>query len=879
MRIVQLVFAAAQALILFVLVASSWCFAGAPLSVQPWLWGGVLASLVLAFIALLWSRAWRDNGFLLNRYHALFLALGTGGLLLGGYQLLTDTGGLKMPGAVWAQELGQFVEQFIGRGQSTIYPAATRLQLGRMSLALCAFLCGALLFRETQERRLLWTVLLLNGAAVAAFGLVQKLTWDGRIYWTYPLLVGGQPFGPFVNRNGAAGYLNLCLAAGLGIYFGKVVQLTSPLASQLTTLSAHRAAFRPFHSRRALPRMPETDRLPLSQLSALGLIAAGMLATLSRGGIVSAGLAAAVVLVALAFTQHLNRRLVGVSLTGVGTLGIVFRLGFDEELWSRLQTLQLPLNRDGRLQHWTDMLPAVHDFFWRGSGWGTYYYANRPYQRSLPDFWYVNADNEYFELLVEGGIVGCLLTIGFIVWVCWLLMALLRRKLLAEAIVAGVVLISQGLQATVDFGFNLTANLITISVLLGSLAASVSIEEPDPDGVMHRVAPVGWFSRNSTAKMASIAGCLFGLIAGGAGLLEIIPAGELAKFRHALPRPDELSRIDLPTLDALLSQGEELILRRPDDAEFHVTLGRLWIERYRREAEIRLSQNATYSKSSLTEQQSMVDPMALFLHLAQFPHEKRISEVEDLKRLDPAVTNLERAAIHFQQATLSCPLIPIPAFRQSILGWWIGQDPAELLHREIFVTPSNLKTLNGAAELASLLGEDQLLCLLLKRILELDPEKLPAVVALAERRLSQAEIVTEVIPQDASLLMSFAETAANPFIREAAVSRIHSLLADSNPRPSAYWFVEARLALLQGDLAKALTDCRKAVEDDPFNEDLRLFYADLLEQQGELESALEQLRFCRTLQRGNEQMEKRIQRLYAKVQSKLKRGSSLNSEN
>ena len=57
----------------------------------------------------------------------------------------------------------------------------------------------------------------VNGAALAFFGFVQQLTWTGLLYWKIPLLAGGSPYGPFVCRNNAGGFLNLCLAGAAGM--------------------------------------------------------------------------------------------------------------------------------------------------------------------------------------------------------------------------------------------------------------------------------------------------------------------------------------------------------------------------------------------------------------------------------------------------------------------------------------------------------------------------------------------------------------------------------------------------------------------------------------------------------------------------------------
>ena len=54
-------------------------------------------------------------------------------------------------------------------------------------------------------------------AELMIVGNDQKVSWNEKLYWTYELTQGGQPFASYVNRNSAAGYLNLCLAGAVGL--------------------------------------------------------------------------------------------------------------------------------------------------------------------------------------------------------------------------------------------------------------------------------------------------------------------------------------------------------------------------------------------------------------------------------------------------------------------------------------------------------------------------------------------------------------------------------------------------------------------------------------------------------------------------------------
>src|SRR4029077_12270727 len=47
------------------------------------------------------------------------------------------------------------------------------------------------------------------GLLVPIFGILQQLTFNGKLYWFREMRYGGIPFGPYVNRNHFAGFAGL----------------------------------------------------------------------------------------------------------------------------------------------------------------------------------------------------------------------------------------------------------------------------------------------------------------------------------------------------------------------------------------------------------------------------------------------------------------------------------------------------------------------------------------------------------------------------------------------------------------------------------------------------------------------------------------------
>ena len=83
--------------------------------------------------------------------------------------------------------------------------------LALLFLVVCFVIAGNF-FADRDRLQLLVSFLIFYGLALALFALVQNFTWNGRFYWLRPNSADlSAPFGPFVNRNHFAGYMELLM--------------------------------------------------------------------------------------------------------------------------------------------------------------------------------------------------------------------------------------------------------------------------------------------------------------------------------------------------------------------------------------------------------------------------------------------------------------------------------------------------------------------------------------------------------------------------------------------------------------------------------------------------------------------------------------------
>jgi hypothetical protein len=100
------------------------------------------------------------------------------------------------------------------------------------------FLCGQAFREESELSKLAWFVASLC-FAISLLGIIQHFTSEQEIYWLPSIHVRGDPFGPYVNRNHFAGFVELTWPIGpaLIVFRGLRKELV-PLAALLGIVPA-----------------------------------------------------------------------------------------------------------------------------------------------------------------------------------------------------------------------------------------------------------------------------------------------------------------------------------------------------------------------------------------------------------------------------------------------------------------------------------------------------------------------------------------------------------------------------------------------------------------------------------------------------------------
>lgn len=316
----------------------------------------------------------------------------------------------------------------------SIYPYATEMELAGLAVTIMAFLLALFSLREKRDFEKAILVLAVLGFVLAVFGIIQKGTWNGKLYWVRELTQGGLPFGPYVNRNHFAGFMNMIIFLCLGSAF---------TAGWIEKKAA------------------------LAFLSVV--MATALFFSLSRAGIISffAGVATFSFVV---FAKSVSRRrLIPVMLFVLAVTVYLLSLGVTPVLE---RFAQREVSQEDRLVVWQGTLAAFRDFPVFGSGLGTFKHVFRIYQPDGLRAYFDHAHNDYLEYLLEGGIAGVFVGAFFLFFT---LKAILEKRWRQRDIYMQAGFLSSLATITVhslfDFNLHIPSNALLFSLVLGMAAS------------------------------------------------------------------------------------------------------------------------------------------------------------------------------------------------------------------------------------------------------------------------------------------------------------------------------------------------------------------------------------------------------------------------
>jgi tetratricopeptide (TPR) repeat protein len=736
------------------------------------------------------------------------------------------------------------------------HPVSVCVELTRSAQAgpaIFALVCllSAIVFRTRRTLIVMLTVIAISGAMMAFFGISDQIrapSPSANQSILNPQARLGIPFGSFVCRNNAAGYLNLTLAAAVGLLvysFLKAKERSE--GDEKYQIQPENWWDRPlFFLQNALLQI---DAATVFALVLVIMNTSGVLASQSRGG--ALGLVAGGLITCLLTRTRTSKWWQPIAiLVSVGGVAILLgSIGLIEPIRVRLETLWASdTPQDGRLGHWADALTAAWYHFPAGAGLGTHRYAYLPYQQHSAGAWFINADNTSVEWLVEGGAWLLPLVVAGVAIVA---MSLLRiagiRKAphLTALIAAGWFMIgSQLVCQFFDFGILLPANYVTAAILVGAiLGASGRRYRPDrPD-----LAPVD-LSTETHHRLAIWATVVLACL--------LVWDAKVVARQNAIT---ESLRNEVIRADGILGPLTlELVNRYADSPDPALQLAF---------ASKGLAEQAAAGRKALSgpdlpkgvdaSRDSTVEARRTIYYVGLHPQG---APPQDALLQGQSIESILAVRRHAINALMMCPLSDLARYHLVQTGFAAGdteQTVIELLEGWVRLRTNFAPAIELASRLAAVYPSGDTAATIIRRLLVVDPGRLNAVWPIFPLVIGDREeiAISELLPDNVEMLVSALERRSGGgmmtgALRDNLIERADVLIqndlsgASKLGKGADIAFLAGRLLWIRADVEGAETWFKQAVELNPSQTEYRYHWVESLEKLGRKSQAREQIAIC-----------------------------------
>jgi O-antigen ligase len=345
---------------------------------------------------------------------------------------------------------------------------ATRAALVVLCFLFLSFIIAANFLTTRDRLRVLANFLVVYGLAMAVFALIQYFAWDGRLFWIRPTDKHAV-FGPFVNRNHFAGYMEMLL----------------PLPVALIVVRHGRSELRMFYGFAA------------AMMGIAGFV------SLSRGGMISiiAGLMFILfmsVRLPKEGTGHASRRhsrdrrslsfylpqgIAVLAIAGAITAGVLW-IGAAPVIDRVSESLEsdVEISTISRSAIWKDTWSVFRASPVLGAGLGAFETVYPLYGQSDGSLIVGQSHNDYLQVLADCGIVGGVIALSFILLTLRSAISGARSE---DPLVAGLAVGAGGgifamlVHSLFDFNLQLPSNALLFLLLAAvvSTASTLSLQK------------------------------------------------------------------------------------------------------------------------------------------------------------------------------------------------------------------------------------------------------------------------------------------------------------------------------------------------------------------------------------------------------------------
>jgi O-antigen ligase len=373
---------------------------------------------------------------------------------------------------------------------------ATRLATEVLLILLIAFLLSANFLAKDPALTWLRNFLIFFGLALSVFGLIQRFTWNGKYYWMIePSAQPPAPFGPFVNHNHFAGYVEMIAPIPVALILRRAVR------GEWALLYGFAAAMMGLAVVMSLSRGGMISLVAgLMFVVAFGFRGSGKQRIEDRGSRIedrrrsifdlrssildlrsSIPLAAsrAVAIIVMLFT-------IGAGVWWIGADSVIQRVKKSELGPKSMDAGRGESFFQSRGWIWRDTAAMIRDRWALGVGIGAYQTAYPTYSSHDGTLVVGQAHNDYLQIMADAGIFGAVIAVWFIFLVA---RDALRASRHRSRVMSGTALGATGgmfalfVHSLFDFNFQIPSNALLFLVLtsvVSQIASEANGEASSP---------------------------------------------------------------------------------------------------------------------------------------------------------------------------------------------------------------------------------------------------------------------------------------------------------------------------------------------------------------------------------------------------------------
>jgi len=356
----------------------------------------------------------------------------------------------------------------------SVYPHTTRSELLKILSYLGIFL---LIINYVDSRRKLMrisTIIVYSGMVVALLGIVQKDAGAPKIYWFWEPLFKKDAsfFGPFVNPNHFAGYIEMVIPLSIGLL---IVKWRHFAHKKLRCM------------REFLIKIGTDEGCKFILFSFLIVLMVGALfLSSSRGGMISFFGSMVYLLLMIMKRETGGRNIFIIMGLLISVFSLLIWMGIKPliEEFSSISDLSKDYDIQYRFQNWRDMGKSIQVFPLFGVGLEAFSRIFPKYKTIELQYYYLYLENDYLQLLCEVGIIG----FGIFLW---LILSFFRQiesgnlqhKEKGMGSIDYIVfygcltsVVAMMIHSFWDFNMHIPSNALLLSMLMGLAISGVRID-------------------------------------------------------------------------------------------------------------------------------------------------------------------------------------------------------------------------------------------------------------------------------------------------------------------------------------------------------------------------------------------------------------------